>query len=290
MTLYRLEELFPDDLQTRLDERPILVLPFGTIEWHSYHLPLGLDGIVAQGIGGRIADSADAVLAPVSYWAVGGVPYPYTLNLPSSVIEPLLTAVFEQFGAMGFRVIVAFTGHFGLEQTLTLKRAALAVMSRSPVTILPVTEYDLTTDAGYKGDHAATGETSMLWALRPDLVKLDAVPPDAPLDGVLGSDPRGAASVEQGRGWLETIASRTAEVAGRILTDTTPVQRSDFLEALAAGVRVLEKTLQARQTAPKSRVPSITTPAYLAYCQAIYQGDYRAAKQYAEKKWADLSE
>lgn len=290
MTLYQLEELFPNDLQARLNARPILVLPFGTIEWHSHHLPLGLDGLVAQGICERVADLADAVLCPVSYWAVGGVPYPYTLNLPGSIIEPLLTTVLEQFGAMGFRVIAAFTGHFGLEQTLTLKRAALAVMGRSPVTILPITEYDLTTDAGYKGDHAGIGETSLLWALRPDLVKLDAVPPGEPLDGVLGSDPRGTASAEQGRGWLETIAARAAEVAVRMLDHTSPVQRSDFIEALAAGVRVLEKTAQARQTSPKSRVPSITTPAYLAYCQAIYQGDYRKAKQHAEKKWADLSE
>jgi creatinine amidohydrolase len=290
MTLYRLEELFPDDLQARLNQHPILVLPFGTIEWHSHHLPLGLDGIMAQGICERVADEADAVLAPVSYWAVGGVPYPYTLNLPISVIEPLLVALFEQFGAMGFRVIVGFTGHFGLEQTLTLKRAALTVMSRSPVTILPVTEYDLSTDAGYKGDHAGVGETSLLWALRPDLVNLDAVSGDQPLDGVLGADPRGTASAEQGRAWLEVIVSRTAEVAARLLNDTTPVQRSDFMEAITAGVRVLEKTAQARQTMPKSRVPSITTPAYLAYCQAIYQGDYRAAKGHAEKKWADLNE
>ena len=288
MTAYPLAELFPDEVQTRLDARPVLVLPFGTIEWHSYHLPVGLDGLVAEAIGRDIAARADAVLAPVSYWAVGGVPYPFTLNLPASLIEPLLVGVFEQFGAMGFRVIVAFTGHFGLEQTLTLKRAALAVMARSPVTILPVTEYDLSTDAGYKGDHAATGETSLLWALRPDLVRLDVVASDVPLDGVLGSDPRGTASVEQGRAWLDTITAHTAEVAGRLLEGTTPIQRADFIEALAAGVRVLEKTLEARRALPKAQVPSITTPAYLAYCQAIYQGDYRAAKAHAEKKLLDL--
>lgn len=289
MTFYRLEELFPNELQARLEQRPILVLPFGTIEWHSHHLPLGLDGLLAEDLGARVADLADAVLAPVSYWAVGGVPFPYTLNLPASVIEPLLIAVFEQFGAMGFRVIVGFTGHFGLEQTLTLKRAALAVMARSPVTILPVTEYDLTTDAGYKGDHAATGETSLLWSLRPDLVRLEAVPPDSPLDGVLGADPRGTASPDQGRVWVEAIASRTAEVAARLLEATPPVQRSAWQEALAAGVRVLEKTAEARRVLPKNQVPSITTPAYLAYCQAVYQGDYRAAKTHAEQKLADLN-
>src|SRR3954453_828208 len=161
MTAYPLEALFPEQLQHRLDECPALVLGFGTIEWHSYHLPLGLDGLVAQGLAERVADRLDAVLAPVSYWAAGGVPYPYTLNLPGSLIEPLLETLFEQFAALGFRVIVGLTGHFGLEQTLVLKRAALKVMRRSAVTILALTEYDVTTASGYSGDHAATGETSL---------------------------------------------------------------------------------------------------------------------------------
>jgi creatinine amidohydrolase len=290
MTTYRLETLFPEEIAARLSVRPLLVLPFGTIEWHSYHLPVGLDGLVAAGIGEAIADRADAILAPVSYAAVGGVPYPFTLDLPIDVIEPLLVATFEQFGAMGFRVIVAFTGHFGLAQTLTLKRAALTVMRRSPVTILPVTEYDLTTDIGYKGDHGGEGETSLLWALNPELIRLDAVPPETPLDGVLGQDPRGVAGPERGRTLLNDIAGRTSDVALRLLQDTSAVARADYLEALAAGVRVLDRTQTMRDQGPKSQVPSISTPAYLAHLQAIYAGDYRAAKAYADRKLSDMSQ
>lgn len=290
MTVYHLEKLFPEQIQERLDTCPILVMGFGTIEWHSHHLPLGLDGLVAQAVAERIADAADALLAPVSYWAAGGVPYPYTLKLPASVIEPLLVALFEQFGEMGFKVIVAFTGHFGLEQTLVLKRAAATVMQRSPVTILPVTGYDMTTDAGYKGDHAATGETSLLWALQPELIRLDAVPAEEALDGVLGNDPRGTASAEFGEKLLEMVSSRTAEVALRLLNKTTALERAKYLDALGAATRVLAKTMDQRQVLPKQLVPSITTAAYLAYCQAMYCGDYGAAKNFAEQKLADLSQ
>ena len=56
-------------------------------------------------------------------------------------------------------------------------------MERSPATILALTEYDLVTDT-YGGDHAGPGETSLLWALRPDLVRLDAIDSRSPLDGV----------------------------------------------------------------------------------------------------------
>jgi creatinine amidohydrolase len=287
MTAYRFETMFPNELEARLSASPQMVMPVGTLEWHSYHLPLGLDGLVAEGIGERIADALDAVLLPVSYWAAGGVPYPYTLKLPGSVVEPLLVALFEQFSEMGFRVITAFTGHFGLEQTLILKRAAQTVMSRSPVTILPITDYDLIPEL-YAGDHAGVGETSLLWALRPDLIRLDAVSTEALLDGVLGADPRGKASEAFGRELIETITARAADCAARLAAHT-PIQRARYLEASGLMVRILAKTFEQRQTLPKALVLPITTTSYLALCGALYRGEYDAAKKHAETKLADLS-
>jgi creatinine amidohydrolase len=289
MTIYQLEKMFPEEIEARLTTNPVLLLPFGTIEWHSHHLPVGLDGLAAEGICRRAAAQAGAVLAPASYWAVGGVPYPYTLKLPAEVIEPLLVTVFEQFGMMGFRVIVAFTGHFGVDQTLTLKRAALTVMERSPVTILPITEYDLVTDL-YTGDHAAVGETSLLWALYPELVRLHSIPADTPLDGIIGPEPRGAASPELGKQILQAIAGRIAAVSQRLLEDTDPVQRADYIEAIRAGVKVLAQTSRQRQERPTYDVPSLISPAWLAYCHDIYTGDYRRAKAHAELKAANLAE
>jgi len=288
MTIYHLETLFPDELQSRIAAVPIIVLPLGTLEWHSFHLPLGLDGLVGQALGEQIADRLDAVLAPVSYWAAGGVPYPYTLKFSASIIEPLLVAAYDAFAEMSFRTIVAITGHFGLEQTLVLKRAALTVMERSPVTILPLTEYDLVTDV-YTGDHAGIGETSLLWAVRPELVRLDAVPSDAALDGVLGADPRGAASRERGENLLRLIAERTIESAQRAGCESA-LERAKYIDALSIGVRVLAKTLDQRQQLPKSAVPSVTTPAYVAFCQALAQGKYSEAKKYAERKLGNLAE
>lgn len=286
MPEYPLETLFPTELQARLDEKPLLVLPIGTIEWHSHHLPLGFDGIVAQSIGSGIAAASDAVLAPVTYWAAGGVPYPHTLKLTMDVIQPLLHMAFAQFAEMGFKVICAYTGHFGIEQTLALKQAALMAMQASSVTILPITAYDLVSEL-YKGDHAATGETAMMQAIHPELVRLNAVSADEDLDGVLGADPRRTAT--DGTELLRLITQRAAEVSIRLLEDTSLVQRSRYIETLQLAVKVLSKTFEMRQQLPKSHVPSITTPAYLAYCQAIYNGDYEAAKRHIESKLGDLT-
>ncbi len=285
MTYHRLEELRPDQLERRLAEKPVLVLPFGTIEWHSYHLPLGLDGLVADDVGSRIAAECDAVLAPTSYWAVGGVPYPHTLNLPIDLVEPLLRTLFEQFAEMGFEVIVGFTGHFGLDQTLALKRAAVEVMRRSPATVVPLTAYDVVTDL-YPGDHAAVGETSMLLASRPELVDLQAVPDGQPLDGVLGDDPRGRADGARGAEIRDAVVSRTAAVVDRLL-GAERLARRQYVEALAAGVAALADLADRRSRAPKSTVPPVATPTYLSHCGALWAGDYGSARQFAEQKRLD---
>jgi creatinine amidohydrolase len=293
MSFYRIEELHPHELEERLAEQTVLVLPVGTLEWHSHHLPLGLDSILAEEICTRIADRLSAVLAPSGYWAVGGVPYPYTLDLPQEFIERLYESALTQFANMGFRVILAFTGHFGLAQTLALKRAACKAMQACrdtqgcPAAILPLTEYDLTTDLGYDGDHAAMGETSLLMAVRPDLVRLEAVAADTPLEGIIGEDPRRRASAMRGGELLEAIVGGAAQMAERFSEPDGLTQQPAYLAALQAGVDVLEEIQRQRQALSKAAAAPIVTPLYRQYCQALAAGDYEQALAFATKKLQD---
>jgi creatinine amidohydrolase len=271
----RFETLFPAELERHLSISPVLVLPYGTIEWHSHHLPVGLDGIVAQRMGEAMADAMNAVLAPTGYWAVGGVPFPFTLNLPLDPVETLLGTVFEQHAAMGFEAIVVFTGHFGLDQTLATKRAALRTMKRSPATILPLTTYDLVADF-YTGDHAGIGETSLLMAVRPDMVRLHEWPKDKPLPGVIGDDPRSTANPELGHRIYNESARRAAELvfgfrAGRLSRDA-------WIATLEIAVRILESTRSLRQTMPREQVPAITTPDYLRGWASVAEGRFTDAQ------------
>jgi creatinine amidohydrolase/Fe(II)-dependent formamide hydrolase-like protein len=64
------------------------------------------------------------------------------------------------------------------------------------------------------GDHAAAWETSLMLALRPDLVDLSRLPAEGDeeaLIGVWGRDPRKHASVEFGRQGVEAIVRRVGE-------------------------------------------------------------------------------
>ncbi|MBC8011633.1 MAG: creatininase family protein [Burkholderiales bacterium] len=282
----RLETLFPVELERHLAVSPVLVLPFGTIEWHSHHLPVGLDGLVAQHMGELMADAMHAVLAPTGYWAVGGVPFPFTLNLPLTEVETLLGTALRQHAAMGFAVQVVFTGHFGLDQTLATKRAALRVMQADPrAIILPVTTYDLVADF-YAGDHAGIGETSLLMALRPDLVRLDAWPAGETLPGVIGDDPRPTANAELGRRIFDESSSRAAALVTGFRT--SQLHRADWIATLELVVGILETTRALRQKLGKEKVPAPTTPDYLQGCAALAQGRFSEAQVHFRTKAASL--
>jgi creatinine amidohydrolase len=284
--VHRLEELRPAELERRLRERPGLVLPLGTIEWHSYHLPLGLDGIKASEISAAVAEKSGAVLAPTSWWAAGGVPFPYTLQLSGEVVEALLKDVLVQFAAMGFRALMVVNGHYGLENSIAVRRAALWCMRQVPCTVLPVAEYEVLIDLGARGDHAGVFETSLLWAGRPDLVRLDAVDSGEELPGIVGEDPRGKATRDLGVRALEEAASSMSASLERALAEGA-LDRERFAGALAVGLKALEALASMRASRPRSEVPPVVTPEWLQHLKALNSGRYEDAKRHAERKLSD---
>jgi creatinine amidohydrolase len=276
---YRLEELDPAGLETRLAARPALVLALGTIEWHSHHLPLGLDLLKAQAIAERAAGQADAVLAPPAWWAAGGVAQPHTLRLPAAVTEPVLTAVLRGFAEMGFRAIALVNGHYGLENSIAVRRAALAV---TDATVVPLADYELLTDLGATGDHAGVWETALLLPVRPDLVHLDH---EGELPGVIGDDPRGRATPELGEQGLALAAERVATALDRALDQP----REPIAAALESAAAALERLFHLRENLGRDRVPPVQTQAWLRHLEAFREGDWERARAAAEAKRADPS-
>jgi len=269
---FRLEELRPRELEARLAEKPALVMALGTIEWHSHHLPLGLDLLKAQAIADRAARRCGAVLAPPAWWAAGGVPQPFTLRLPAAVTEPPLTGVLQGFAEMGFRSIVVVNGHYGLENSIAVRRAALAVDAGN---VVPLADYELITNLGARGDHAGRWETALLLAERPELVDLD----QDELPGVIGADPRDATEGDGSWG-LEVAAEQAAAMADRLLQESAR-------DALAAGLGALERLWQLRQELPRDQVPPVQTPAWIRHLEAFREGRWAEAIAAADVKKAD---
>jgi creatinine amidohydrolase len=234
-----------------------------------------------------VAERAGGIVIPPTYWAIGGMPFPWTTKFEMPVVEALFAEIYRQLATVGFRVIVVLAGHYSLEHYLTLKRVAVEIMRAGDVTILPLAEFEVVAETGFHGDHAARWETSLLWSVRPDLVHLERLP-EGPPEGVLGEDPRLNASREAGDRMRSLIADRIAAMTERLERNTSAAERAAYIEALATQVRVMEAVAAERRVKPKWEVTLLMTEEYIAYLECLRNGEYEAAAEQARAKLATL--
>ena len=60
----QLQFLRPAELESRAKAFPVVYVPFGPIEWHGHHLPLGCDALKAHGILCKTAETYGGVVYP----------------------------------------------------------------------------------------------------------------------------------------------------------------------------------------------------------------------------------
>ncbi len=284
MKKVKYEEMLPHEIEETMNKTPIAYLPLGTLEWHGLHMALGNDAVKAYELCLRVAAKTGGVVVPATFWAIGGMPQPWTTRFDEELIDKLFYAIFEQLSHVGFKVIVAVTGHYGREQVLVLKREALNFMLRSGTTIYAIAEYEVTADKGYRGDHAGKWEASILWHLRPELVDASRFPKtEGPMNvydhGIMGENPEANASKELGKEIVDTIINRLAETSVRLLRDTSPFQRSMYVAALSRQVQILDRNVLAklRNEGKEARVE-----AYYRFLDLIWKGSYVEAVKTAD--------
>jgi len=230
------EELLPDELEIILKEYPVVYVPFGSLEWHGKHLPYGNDALKAHGILVRAAQKYGGVVVPPTYWGhmghwqMGNHP-----GLSSDLTDRLFIEIFNGLVTVGFRVIIGVTGHDVKPQVDSLQKA---VDSISAYLISPLgrtvgfamMEGTLNPDDPDVGmDHAAKWETSILMALRPDLVEMKRIQNVDRNEietgkgmningcGISGKDPRVYASKEIGEKAIEKIADKIGQKGEELL-------------------------------------------------------------------------
>ncbi|MBX0326999.1 creatininase family protein [Oscillochloris sp. ZM17-4] len=204
-------ELRPADLAAICDKVPVAYLPWGALEWHGPHLPLGLDGVVAEAVASRAIRRTGGVLLPTTWWPAGALPHPSSLSAAGASLGDLLDGLFAQLAAAGWRVAVIVSGHHGHAHELAMIDAAERAISRHGLLALAVPPLALVDETML--DHAALWETSLAMALRPDLVRLDALgrePLRIETSAVIGRDPRDTASASIGVSALNLAAERLA--------------------------------------------------------------------------------
>lgn len=176
----RAERLSYLEVQSRIDERSLVFIPLGALEFHGPHLPIGLDGLTAYGVCIATATKYGGVVLPALYQGTGGEHsnYPWTLMMSSPEhIREVLLELLERLEELGVETAVLLSGHFAPEQRAFLSEMGAAwnaVHGRQlRLVALSVAEFEA---SPVEPDHAATFESLLLEAVDPGLVHLEKLP------------------------------------------------------------------------------------------------------------------
>jgi creatinine amidohydrolase len=227
-------DLYPDEFERRLRDCPIAYIPFGSLEWHSHHMPYGVDTYKAQAIVERVARRYGGIVVPGipwgsmhGSWRAGTHP-----GLSKETRDAFYADVFRGLVEVGFKVLVGVSGHWTSKQTGSV-RVALEAVRDSGVTGLATFDgsdpYDgFPPDPDLGMDHAGARETSIFMYLFPDRVKLERLRgidlSDLPgeechltCSGIQGESPLHGASEELGRRHVEKLVPLIGEAALELL-------------------------------------------------------------------------
>jgi creatinine amidohydrolase len=183
MSIRELAELSGPRLATTLTADSIILLPTGSIEHHGPHLPLATDLIMADLVSSKIVDAAvDAGLdvwrlPPLAYtksdehhWATG------TMWISWDTLMRTLVDIGQSVANTPAKTLVFYNGHGGNTALLMVALRELRIRFGLRTFLMnagmPAGDgIDGPDERGF-GIHGGHGETSMLMALRPELVDL----------------------------------------------------------------------------------------------------------------------
>ncbi len=180
---YKYEELTaPDFVKAVKQSSGVCLLPFGILEKHGAHLPLGTDLLDVRNVASLAAEKEYTVVFPPYYFGQINEArnQPGTICYSPEVIWKLLQETCDELARNGFKKIIIVNGHGGntdflnffcMSQLHSQKNYVVVVFrpTDDAATIEKIKELSKT-DGGL---HAGEKETSTMMITRPDLVKID---------------------------------------------------------------------------------------------------------------------
>ncbi len=173
----------------------VAILPVGSTEAHGPHLPLCTDVLIADGMASRAVDLLAkkglraVVLPPVTYTVTDcAAEFPGTVTTSAESLRVLLRDLGASLATQGARCLVLANGHLEPDHRQVLKQATDGSAKRNLPVVFP--DYVRRRFASRLGEeflsgacHAGEYETSMVLAVRPDLVReeLRAALPENPI-------------------------------------------------------------------------------------------------------------
>jgi creatinine amidohydrolase len=229
------------EIKQRQAADAIVIVPVGSFEQHGPHLPVQVDsllaGEVARRTGVKVAESQPVIVTPTVWCGLAEhhMSFGGTITLDFDTFQGVLRCICRSLIRQGFRKILLLNGHGGNITALSVISDNLTREFDLPIA---TTTYWVPAKEAFAKllhhqntiGHACEAETSMLLALTPDLVDVEAAntvkAPEGGLydqggvhiwrstaywtpSGVIGAPH--AASAEKGEALLEAAATAIAQ-------------------------------------------------------------------------------
>lgn len=243
----RWEELSGDRFAEAVQEcEGVCLVPLSVIERHGHHLPLGTDMYEARALLSRVAAQESVIEFPDFYFTqiaearhLAG-----TISIDGELMVKLLDNVCREIARNGLKKIVLVNAHGGNNGFISLFNM-LQLLTPKDYVVYLVETFGFLSDLDAPWDdaddnHAGPTETSMMLALRPDLVHMDRVPTDG--EGKARGRLRHLidAGVRPGIWWYADYPTHYAGDAAHGTAETGERMLDRIAEGITAAVRAIK--------------------------------------------------
>ena len=192
------EEMTWPEIGAKIKEKAPLIYIVGSVEQHGPHLPVNTDTAIPYEIAKRVAEKTGAVVAPPLAYGYrskpksgGGEAFCGTISLSGMTVIQMVRDTLKAYINKGFEKIFVLHWHIenvefvneginlALEETEGKQRKIVMVDNPNGLVDEKILEDLFQGDfPGWEREHAAIFETSMMLALRPELVREELIGDD----------------------------------------------------------------------------------------------------------------
>lgn len=195
--MYLINEMTRPQVEDRIREFPIAILPMGSCEQHGPHLPLGTDSMLALELAKRVSEKCGALIYPPLHFGYSWVwrEIAGTATVEMGHLKFILKDIAKSAEFTGIKVLIYLNGHES--NNSTIKYAIREYQDHTSVKLLGMFYpgfseiYDDVMESKTWGGmfHACEFETSLMLAAYPNLVNMDlAVAEYPPRPSLYGMD------------------------------------------------------------------------------------------------------
>jgi len=180
-----LAHLTKDEFAAAMQAGRWILLPFGAVEQHGPHLPLGTDLYYAEHVCAAVAEQINGLVAPALPYGVCRTMrnFPGTISLTPATLAAVVREIVTEYVRHGGRKFALINGHAESAHMEAIREAVLPLVNADPgLVFLTIGPYDFLDPIRREADlvsqdgHAGSIETSQLLVVAEEMVRMDRIP------------------------------------------------------------------------------------------------------------------